>query len=397
MLEIIVSSENDMATVAAELALCLPPRAVVLLTGDLGAGKTAFTRAAIRAMTNNDALDVPSPTFNLVSFYDTAKGPVYHYDLYRIQAESELDELGFDDARSARATFIEWPDRMGRQHLRGVPTVRIEIVQTGATDRRIQIDYSECAHRPDTAFVFAAGLGKRMGDRVRDVPKPLVPVAGRPTLAYTFDQLRAAKIKRLFINTHYLPDKIDQFVDKYRDTFDITTLYEPTLLETGGGMFAALPQINRDMIVAINGDALIVDSMLPYLERLALAFDPMRMDILLLVFPVDRPSITDNVGDYHMDEDGRLTRDLHLKGTHMFAGARILHTRVFEGAKPGIFTFRDQMDVAQSKGRLFGLVHTGDWHHISTPHDVDAVTTAMERQNAAIPLPLLGPCACQNG
>lgn len=374
MLEISVPTEEAMGALAAELALCLPPRAVVLLTGDLGAGKTAFTRAGIRAMAGNDALDVPSPTFNLVSFYDTPSGPVYHYDLYRIKAESELDELGFDDAFLSRATFIEWPDRMGGQIPRGVPIVRINITQTGPTNRTVTIDLSRCPGVPDTAFIFAAGLGTRMGERVRDVPKPLVPVAHRPTLTYTFDQLQAAGIKRLFVNTHYLPEKIEQFVDGYRNTFDITTLHEPTLLETGGGMFAALTYIQRDVIVAINGDALITDSAVPFLTRLALAFDPTRMDILLLVFPVSRPSITPNVGDYHMDACGRLTRALDLKGTHMFAGARILHTRVFDDAKPGIFSFRDQMDTAQKKGRLYGLVHTGDWYHISTPQDVDAVT-----------------------
>lgn len=376
MLEINIPSEDALGAVAAELALCLPPHTFVLLTGDLGAGKTAFTRAAIRAMAGNrnSTLDVASPTFNLVSFYDTPMGPVYHYDLYRIKAASELDELGFDDAFTARATFIEWPDRMGTQHVRGVPVVRITITQTGATSRRVTVDLSGCPGMPDTAFIFAAGLGTRMGDRVKDTPKPLVPIAHRPTLAYTFDSLQTAGVKRLFVNTHYLREKIEQFVDGYRDAFEITTLHEPILLETGGGMFAALPNIQRDVMVAINGDALIMDSMVPFLTRLSMAFDPIRMDILLLVFPVSRPSITPNVGDYHMDGQGRLTRALDLKGTHMFAGARILHTRVFDDAKPGIFSFRDQMDAAQEKGRLYGLVHTGDWHHISTPHDVDAVT-----------------------
>jgi MurNAc alpha-1-phosphate uridylyltransferase len=386
MLDITVSSELELGAVAAELALCLPASAFVLLTGDLGAGKTAFARAAIRAMVGDNALDVPSPTFNLVSFYDTSRGPVYHYDLYRVKQADELDELGMEDAASARAAFIEWPDRMGGRVPRHVPIVRVTITSRGSTERRIVIDSSDCGIMPDTAFIFAAGLGTRMRDRVRDTPKPLVPVAGRPTLAYIFDDLAQAGVKRLFINTHYLPEKIDTFVDQYRGTFDVTTLYEPTLLETGGGMLAALPRLDRDVMIAINGDALIMNGRIPFLNRLAMAFDPAKMDILLLLFPVDQPSITPNVGDYFIDPHGRLTRSLDLTGTHMFAGARVFHTRVFDDAHSGIFSFRDQMDAAQAQGRLYGLVHTGIWHHISTPEDVDAVSAAIKDDSPSVSL-----------
>jgi tRNA threonylcarbamoyladenosine biosynthesis protein TsaE len=97
---------------AAALATRVRPGDAILLEGDLGAGKTAFARAFLRALTNTPTLDVPSPTFTLVQTYDTPKGPVHHYDLWRLTGPGAMTELGWDDAQED-IVLVEWPDRLG--------------------------------------------------------------------------------------------------------------------------------------------------------------------------------------------------------------------------------------------------------------------------------------------
>ena len=103
---------DDAATAAlgAELAATLQPGDLVILQGDLGAGKTALARAIIRSLADDPKLDVPSPTFALVQPYDTTKGPVLHADLYRLGDPREVDELGLLDNPGA-VVLVEWAER----------------------------------------------------------------------------------------------------------------------------------------------------------------------------------------------------------------------------------------------------------------------------------------------
>jgi tRNA threonylcarbamoyladenosine biosynthesis protein TsaE len=97
---------------AGTLAALVRSGDAILLSGDLGVGKTAFARAFLRALTGDPALDVPSPTFTLVQTYDTPKGPVHHYDLWRLTDRHAMMELGWDDALED-IVLVEWPDRLG--------------------------------------------------------------------------------------------------------------------------------------------------------------------------------------------------------------------------------------------------------------------------------------------
>ena len=105
---------NEAATqmLAARLAARARAGDVLLLSGPLGAGKTSFARAFIRAFAGQPMLEIPSPTFTLLQSYDTPAGVISHYDLWRLAGPRGLDELGWDEAL-AGIVLVEWPDRLG--------------------------------------------------------------------------------------------------------------------------------------------------------------------------------------------------------------------------------------------------------------------------------------------
>jgi tRNA threonylcarbamoyladenosine biosynthesis protein TsaE len=119
---------------AARLAALLAPGDAVLLEGPLGAGKSAFARALLRAASGAPALEVPSPTFTLVQGYELPRGMAHHFDLYRLGAAEEVLELGWDEAREG-IVIVEWPDRLGR--LRPPEALTVTLAQGAAPDARI--------------------------------------------------------------------------------------------------------------------------------------------------------------------------------------------------------------------------------------------------------------------
>lgn len=108
-----VADEYGMAALAREIAPALAPGDIVALRGDLGAGKTTFARALIRALTGDAEIEAPSPTFTLMQVYEGDSGTVLHADLYRLEKSEELDELGFEEFLDDAISVVEWPERGG--------------------------------------------------------------------------------------------------------------------------------------------------------------------------------------------------------------------------------------------------------------------------------------------
>lgn len=114
-LSLILPDEAATARLAERLAAAAGPGDVIALRGDLGAGKTAFARAFIRARLDDPAEEVPSPTFTLVQTYEDPAGDglVWHFDLYRLDKPDDALELDLEDAFSEGLCLVEWPDRLG--------------------------------------------------------------------------------------------------------------------------------------------------------------------------------------------------------------------------------------------------------------------------------------------
>jgi tRNA threonylcarbamoyladenosine biosynthesis protein TsaE len=107
------ATEADTADWASAIAPHLKPSDTLLLSGAIGAGKSAFARALIRARLTNPSEEVPSPTFTTVQTYPHEDGDIWHCDLYRLQSSDEALELGLDEAFETAICLIEWPDRLG--------------------------------------------------------------------------------------------------------------------------------------------------------------------------------------------------------------------------------------------------------------------------------------------
>jgi tRNA threonylcarbamoyladenosine biosynthesis protein TsaE len=133
-------SEEETARFAASLAPQLRQGDTLLLHGNLGTGKTVFARALIRALTGDNTLEVPSPTFTLVQTYDTPLGALWHFDLYRLEKGEEIYELGWEDALSGGLILVEWPERLGGLIPPSRLDIRLSPVKNRAGSRLIQVE-----------------------------------------------------------------------------------------------------------------------------------------------------------------------------------------------------------------------------------------------------------------
>ena len=227
---------------------------------------------------------------------------------------------------------------------------------------------------PTTAMVLAAGLGLRMRPITERMPKPLVRVAGKALLDHVLDKLGEAGVAHAVVNVHYLPDQIIRHVAARQMPRVTISDERDMVLGTGGGVVKALPLLGDAPFFHLNADTMWIDGVRPNLLRLADAFDPSAMDILMLLAPTATSVGYDGSGDYAMATDGRLIKRKEKQLVpFVYAGAAILSPKLFAGAPTGEFSLTDLFNRAEAGGRLFGLRLEGVWMHVGTP---DAITAA---------------------
>lgn len=223
------------------------------------------------------------------------------------------------------------------------------------------------------AMVLAAGRGERMRPLTDTRPKPMVEVGGRPMIDQLLDRLAEAGVEEAVVNLHHLGGLLRRHLEG-RERPRIRFSEEESLLDTGGGVAKALPQLGEAPFYVANGDVVWLDGPQPALRRLAAAWDPEAMDVLLLLQPGSGAFGYDGPGDFRMDPTGRLTRRPERKlAPFVYAGLHVLHPRLLEGAPAGAFSLNLLWDRAAAAGRLFGLRHEGAWYHVGTPAALEAV------------------------
>jgi MurNAc alpha-1-phosphate uridylyltransferase len=223
-----------------------------------------------------------------------------------------------------------------------------------------------------TAMVLAAGYGKRMRPLTDTRPKPLVNLMGRALIDRLLDRLGEAGVESAVVNTHYLGEQLEAHLAERHDP-EVAISREPEApLDTGGGVAKALDTLGDGPFYVLNGDVFWLDGYSPALERLAAAWDPERMDALLLVSKTAEAVGYQGAGDFMVDIEGRARRrQEHEVAPFAFTGIQILHPRLFKYAPEGPFSLNQLYDQAEAAERLFAVPHDGLWFHLSTPDDLD--------------------------
>ncbi|MEY4761931.1 MAG: hypothetical protein RLZZ200_1787 [Pseudomonadota bacterium] len=219
-------------------------------------------------------------------------------------------------------------------------------------------------------MLLAAGRGDRMRPLTDVTPKPLLPVAGKPLIAWHLERLAAAGFREVVINTSWLGEQIPAALgDGGRWGLSIRYSPEPwPALETGGGIHRALPLLGPEPFLLVNGDVFAE------VDFAALRLMPGDLGQLVLV-----PNPSHNLkGDFSLD-GGRIVAGSGVSLT--FSGISILHPALFAGQQPGRFPLAPLLRTARNSGRLGGQRHDGLWIDVGTPErlaDLDALLAACD-------------------
>ena len=221
---------------------------------------------------------------------------------------------------------------------------------------------------PETAMVFAAGLGTRMRPVTDSMPKPLVRVGGKTLLDHVLDRFAADGVRRAVVNVHYFADQIEAHLAGRTRPEIVISDERDLLLDQGGGLKKALPHLGDAPILLCNTDAFWVEGPRSNLKILAQTWDPQRMDILLLVAAVSASEGVDWPGDFHMAPNGRLARREEREvSPFVYTGVGIIKPSLLADAPDGAFRLAPYFFRAAEQGRLYGQRLDGLWLHVGTP------------------------------
>lgn len=225
-------------------------------------------------------------------------------------------------------------------------------------------------------MLFAAGFGTRMGALTQNRPKPLIPVAGRSLIDHALALADDSVVTARVINLHYLGEQLEAHLQGRGVAF---SWERDEILDTGGGLKAALPLLGDGPVMTLNTDA--VWSGPNPLITLAKAWEEERMDVLFLLLPATLARSASGRSDFVMDATGRIDWAKGRSGYH-YLGAQIIHPRILHETGPA-FSLRGPWTRAMEEGRAFGICHGGDWCDVGHPDGI-AEAEAMLQNTAGV-------------
>jgi len=216
-------------------------------------------------------------------------------------------------------------------------------------------------HRPDAVMLFAAGFGTRMGSLTAHRPKPLVPVAGKALIDHAFDLIDGAGVTQTVVNLHF---RGDQIAAHLAGRPRVALSWErDQILETGGGLRAALPMLGDGPVYTLNSDAIWTGP--NPLVTLRSAWTP-AMHALLLLAPVSKVRGRAGTGDFALDATGRISRG----GDFVYLGAQIIDPSGLANIPERVFSLNLLWDRKIADGTAFGVLHSGGWCDVGHPEGI---------------------------
>jgi MurNAc alpha-1-phosphate uridylyltransferase len=226
------------------------------------------------------------------------------------------------------------------------------------------------------AMILAAGRGERMGQLTTQTPKPLLRVGENYLIEYVIAALRRAGISEIVINLSYLGEQIQSALgDGKRYGATIYYSVEPERLETGGGIFQALPLLGKEPFLVMSSD-IITDYPLQQLPR--------HLGGLAHLLMVDNPAFHAS-GDFELQQ-GLITLGTDPKSKLTFGNIGVYHPKLFAGCEPGHFRLTKVLLPAITRGQVTGEHYRGIWHNVGSIDDLSIVNKRAREDSNLRPL-----------
>ena len=218
-----------------------------------------------------------------------------------------------------------------------------------------------------TAMVLAAGLGTRMRPLTDDRPKALVEVDGKALIDHVLDRLVEAGCAKAVVNVHWFADRLEEHLSHRKDIEIVISNERDELLETGGGLKHARALLGDDPVWVANIDSVWIDRS-DALGHLARAWDPERMDTILMLAERELSIGCEGAGDFFLEDDGALTfRGEAPSAPYAYMGVHITKPQIVDDGPDGPFSLSQIWRRMATKGRLHGRVLDGFWMHVGDP------------------------------
>ena len=223
----------------------------------------------------------------------------------------------------------------------------------------------------NSALIFGAGFGTRMGEITKTIPKPMVTILNKPLIDYAIDITLDASIQNIIVNLHYLPEQIENHLSKFEN---IKTIHEyPRILETGGGLKNALPILGSSPVITLNSDIIWIGY--NPIKSLLKSWNPKKMDALLMLIPIKRAKGYKGLGDFYLDRDKQLIRrDNKSNAPYVYTGVQIIKTELLSAINKESFSINVLWNKIINQRNAYGIIYNGSWIDVGHPEGIDCAT-----------------------